>query len=153
VRRGIFPAVVLAAGLLTISHEATFGAADEPGRLQLTTDRSQVIVLPGEPFTKLSVANPNVADVAVLTPTQFLLNGKAPGVTSLIVFYPSRTRAFDVVVVPPAMGGGTARLVSEPHGVVVHRGDRVSEQRFARDQDQTWVELGVIKVEPDGSRK
>lgn len=130
-----------------------FGAGEEPARLQLITDRSQVIVLPDEPFTRLAVANPTVADVAVLTPTQFLLNGKTPGVTSLIVFYPSRTRAFDVVVVPPAMGGGTARLVSEPHGIVIHRADRVSEQRFARDQDQAWVELGVIKVEPDAGRK
>lgn len=129
------------------------GAGEEPARLHLTIDRSQVVVLPGEPFTKLAVANPSVVDVAVINPTQFLLSAKTAGVTSLIVFYPSRSRAFDVVVTPPPIGSPSARLVSDPHAVVIHRAGKVSEQLFARDQDQAWVELGSVKLEADGGKK
>lgn len=140
-------------GLAGAGGRPALGAGEEHARLQVTTDRSHVVVLSGEPFVKLAVTNPNVADVAVISPTQFLLNGKAAGVTSLIVFYPSRNRAFDVVVTPPAIGRTAARLASEPHGVVVHRADKLSEQLFARDQDHRWVELGSIKVEPDAGKK
>lgn len=129
------------------------GAGEEHARLQLTTDQSRVVVLPDEPFTKLAVANPNVADVAVINPTQFLLTGKAAGVTSLNVFYRSHTKSFVVVVTPPPIGSAGTRLVSEPHGVVVHRADKVSEQLFARDQDQGWVELGNIKPETGPGKK
>ena len=146
-------ALVVVLGVMGTGAHSARGAGEERPRLQLTTDRSQVVVLPDEPFTKLAVANPSVADVAVITPTQFLLNGKAAGVTSLIVFYPSRTRAFDVVVTPPAIGSAAARLTSEPHGVVIHRAGKVSEQLFGRDQDQAWLELGPLKVEPEAGKK
>lgn len=137
-----------------------FAAADRPAsgsgahaRLHVTTDRSQLVVLPDEPFTKLAIANPGVADVAVINPTQFVLNGKAPGVTTLIVIYPSRVRSFDVVVTPPPIGAVGARLVSEPHGVVVHRAGTGSVQVFARDQRDEWVELGTVKLEADPAKK
>jgi Flp pilus assembly secretin CpaC len=146
-------AIALALGLAGSSAGPALAAGDERARLQITTDRSQVVVLPDEPFTKLAVANPNVADVVVITPTQFLLNGKAAGVTSLIVFYPSRIRAFDVVVTPPPIGSAATPVVSEPHGVVIHRADKLSEQLFARDQDRQWVELGTIKAETDVGKK
>jgi len=67
-------------------------------RLNVTIGKSQVIALPGEPFTRVSVTNPNIADVFVVTPNQLLVNGKAVGVTSLVVFYPAQTRFFDLVV-------------------------------------------------------
>jgi pilus assembly protein CpaC len=46
----------------------------------------------------VSVTNPAIADVFVITPNQILVNGKAVGVTSLVVFYPDRTMFFDLVV-------------------------------------------------------
>jgi pilus assembly protein CpaC len=66
-------------------------------RVDVTIGRSQVIDLK-EAFTKVSVTNPNIADVFVVTPNQILINGKAPGVTSLVVFSPSRNLFFDIVV-------------------------------------------------------
>jgi pilus assembly protein CpaC len=59
--------------------------------------KSQVIELK-DAFTRVSVTNPAIADVFVVTPTQILVNGKAVGVTSLVVFYPGRTMFFDLVV-------------------------------------------------------
>jgi pilus assembly protein CpaC len=66
-------------------------------RVDVTIGKSQVIDLK-EAFTRVSVTNPNIADVFVITPNQILINGKAPGVTSLVVFFPSRTLFFDLVV-------------------------------------------------------
>jgi pilus assembly protein CpaC len=74
-------------------------AADGPNliRLEITIGKSQVVELK-EAFTRVSVTNPAIADVFVITPTQILINGKAVGTTSLIVFYPGRTMFFDVMV-------------------------------------------------------
>lgn len=66
-------------------------------RLEVTIGRSQVVDLK-EPFARVSVTNPAVADVFVVSPNQILVNGKAVGLTSLVVFYPDRTMFFDVVV-------------------------------------------------------
>lgn len=63
----------------------------------MTIGKSQVIEIK-DPFTRVSVTNPNIADVFVVTPTQILVNGKTVGVTSLVVFSPARTMFFDLVV-------------------------------------------------------
>ncbi len=66
-------------------------------RFDITIGKSEVVDLK-EPFTKVSVTNPAIADVFVMTPSQILVNGKAPGVTNLVVFYPDKTLYFDLVV-------------------------------------------------------
>jgi pilus assembly protein CpaC len=89
---------VLVAGLLLATTVPRATAQDAgPVRLEVTIGKSQVIQL-NEPFTRVSVTNPSIADVFVITPTQVLVNGKAVGVTSLVVFYPDTTRFFDIVV-------------------------------------------------------
>lgn len=74
-------------------------APAEPGvvRLEVVIGKSQVVELQ-EPFTRVSVTNPGIADVFVITPNQMLISGKAVGVTSLVVFYPRKTVFFDLVV-------------------------------------------------------
>jgi len=66
-------------------------------RLDVTIGKSQVIDLK-EPFTRVSVTNPSIADVFAVTPNQILVNGKAAGTTSLVAFYPGKTLFFDLVV-------------------------------------------------------
>ena len=87
--------------LLTVAVvlSASISGAAETGlvRLDVTIGRSQVVELK-EPFARVSVTNPNIADVFAVTPNQILINGKAVGVTSLVVFYNDRTMFFDVVV-------------------------------------------------------
>ncbi|MBI4611113.1 MAG: pilus assembly protein N-terminal domain-containing protein [Candidatus Rokubacteria bacterium] len=75
------------------------GVAAEQGlvRLEATIGKSQVLQLK-EPFTRVSVSDPNIADVFVITPNQILINGKGVGVTSLVVFYPAKTLFFDLVI-------------------------------------------------------
>jgi pilus assembly protein CpaC len=73
--------------------------AQEQGliRLEVTIGKSQVVDLK-DAFTRVSVTNPAIADVFVVTPNQILINGKAVGVTSMIVLYPGKSLFFDVVV-------------------------------------------------------
>jgi pilus assembly protein CpaC len=66
-------------------------------RIDVTIGKSQVLDL-REAFSRVSVTNPNIADVFVITPNQILINGKTAGVTSLVVFYPNRSLFFDLVV-------------------------------------------------------
>ncbi len=152
-RRMVLGALTVSAVLL--GSPAGAPAADqEQARLYLTTDKSQLMVLPGQPFTKVSITNPAVADVNVITPTQLLLNGKGVGVTSLIVFYPDGIRSFDLVVNPaPVVVTQKPAPAVEPHAVLVHRAGKVSEQLFTRDTDASWVELGTVKLEPSDAGK
>lgn len=89
--------VLIWSAILAVHPWAALAA--EPGlvRLDVTIGKSQVLNLQ-EPFTRVSVTNPAIADVFVVTPNQILVNGKAVGTTSLVVFYPSKTVFFDLVV-------------------------------------------------------
>jgi len=89
---------VLVSLLCLASTQLTALAADNGlVRLDVTIGKSQVLNLQ-EPFTRVSVTNPAIADVFVVTPSQILVNGKAVGVTSLVVFYPTKTMFFDLIV-------------------------------------------------------
>jgi pilus assembly protein CpaC len=82
---------------LAVAAAAAPAAAQGLVRLDVTIGKSQIIDVK-EPFSRVSVTNPAIADVFAITPTQLLVNGKAVGVTSLVVFYPQRTLFFDLVV-------------------------------------------------------
>ena len=103
--------LVLALGLLLSGLGSSVALAADPAllRLEVTIGKSQVLNLQ-EPFTRVSVTNPAIADVFVVTPNQILINGKAVGTTSLVVFYPSRTVFFDVLVAALIAGIYTNRL-------------------------------------------
>src|SRR5574342_200863 len=96
-------AMVLAVGAALPEAQAQIRLGESrvsfPGamRLVLTVGKSELIDLQ-EPFTRVSVTNPAIADVFVTTPKQVLVNGKAAGVTNLLVFYPDKTLHFDLVI-------------------------------------------------------
>jgi Flp pilus assembly secretin CpaC len=120
-------------------------AADSLTRLYVGVDRSHVLDL-SDPARKVAVANPNIADVQVISPTQLLVVGKASGVTSLVIFSGRSSRQFDLVVHPSPVGTPTAPSGTEaPHAVLVQRGAAMTEQLFTRDQDRRWQELGQLK--------
>src|SRR5439155_10990998 len=61
--------------LLILGLSRVASAADGPNliRLEITIGKSQVVELK-EAFTRVSVTNPAIADVFVITPTQILIN-------------------------------------------------------------------------------
>jgi Flp pilus assembly secretin CpaC len=120
-------------------------AAQSLSRLYVGVDRSHVLDV-SDPARKVAVANPNIADVQVINPTQLLVVGKAPGVTSLVIFSGKAPRQFDLVVHPSPLGTVTAPSGTEaPHAVLVQRGASMTEQLFTRDKNQRWQELGQVK--------
>ena len=105
-------------------------AAQPLSRLYVGLDRSHVLDL-SDPARKVAVANPAIADVQVISPTQLLVVGKAPGITSLVIFSGKSPRQFDLVVHPSPVGTVTAPSgVEAPHAVLVQRGASISEQLF-----------------------
>ncbi|MDH3445329.1 MAG: pilus assembly protein N-terminal domain-containing protein, partial [Deltaproteobacteria bacterium] len=68
--------------------------------ITVTVNKSIVFRL-AERAKRVSVSQPEVADVAVIAPSQLLINGKAVGTTSLIVFNEKdEVASYDLVVTP-----------------------------------------------------
>lgn len=65
--------------------------------LPVSVGKSEVVTLASE-VTKVSITDPTIADVAVLSKNDVLINGKKPGTTSLIVWTKKRRVTYDVVV-------------------------------------------------------
>jgi len=85
------------------AQEPTAGALEQRDiqRLELTAGKSRVLDLPVA-IKRASLANPEVADTVVLSPTQIYLTGKATGVTNLTLWNESGKMMgmYDVVVSP-----------------------------------------------------
>jgi Flp pilus assembly secretin CpaC len=63
-------------------------------------DKSTIITVK-KPYERISVANPAIADVVTITPTQLMLVGKTLGATTLIVWMKGEEPTFfDIRVVP-----------------------------------------------------
>jgi pilus assembly protein CpaC len=72
--------------------------AEAPQTLHLLVGRSIVISSPGR-IKRVSLADPNVAEAIVVSPTQVLVNGKTPGGVSLIIWDETdQSQAFEVSV-------------------------------------------------------
>src|SRR5215831_1268226 len=68
--------------------------------ITVTVNKSMVFRL-AERAKRVSVSQPEVADVLVVAPSQLLINGKAVGTTSLIVFSEAGDVSnFDLIVLP-----------------------------------------------------
>jgi Pilus formation protein N terminal region len=144
--RPVLAALLL--GLSTLLGTAMGSAgAQELTAVFVASDQANVLTVGPEALTKVVVANPNVADVQVLNPTQLLLTGKTIGRTSLLlIFAGNRQRQYDLVVHPAAaLPANSAPVSPEPHSVLVHRGDQVSQRFFLRDKSELWIELGTVK--------
>src|SRR5262245_10275823 len=66
-------------------------------RVSLTVGRSVVLTTPFD-ITRISIANPAIADATVVSPTEILIDGKSAGTISLIVWGPTQRSQYDIVV-------------------------------------------------------
>ena len=142
-----------ALAIAALAWTPTPASAQAATRLYLGASKATVLDLK-DPATKVAVANPTIADVQVISPTQLLLIGRGVGVTSLVVFYRRSVAQFDVVVHGAPIGAiGAEVLTGAPHAVLVQRGDKLTEQFFSRDTSDRWVEVGYVRVEAEGVKK
>jgi pilus assembly protein CpaC len=65
--------------------------------VDVTVGTSVILDLPGPP-QRASVTNPEIANIQIVPPNQILVNGKAPGVTTLIAWVNDKQEYFDIVV-------------------------------------------------------
>lgn len=72
-----------------VAHEAT--------QVDVTMGTSVIIDLPGQ-VQRASVTNPEIANIQIVPPNQILVNGKAPGITTLIAWAGGKRRYYDIVV-------------------------------------------------------
>jgi pilus assembly protein CpaC len=68
-------------------------------RVPLTAGRSTVLLTDFE-IVRIAVTNPAVADAVVVQPREVLIDGKAPGTISLIIWGSTERRQYDIVVEP-----------------------------------------------------
>jgi pilus assembly protein CpaC len=101
---GVLAACLTAAAQTPAVQAPSGGAVSSPApppteRVVLTAGRSTV--LPTEfDITRIAVTNPAVADAIVVQPREILIDGKAPGTVSLIVWGAAHRRQLDLVVEP-----------------------------------------------------
>jgi pilus assembly protein CpaC len=69
-------------------------------RVALTTGRSTILETEFD-VTRIAVTNPTIADAVVVRPREILVDGKAPGTISLIVWGTDRRAQYDLVVEQP----------------------------------------------------
>ncbi|HKT35263.1 MAG TPA: type II and III secretion system protein family protein [Nitrospira sp.] len=95
--------VPLASAQENVPSTAATGAVEhrDVQKLELTVGKSRVLDLPVA-IKRASLANPDVADTVVLSPTQIYLTGKASGVTNLSLWNESGKMmgVYDVVIMP-----------------------------------------------------
>jgi pilus assembly protein CpaC len=87
--------------LVAAPHATVFAqqpAAEMP-KLTLTAGRSTVLATDFD-ITRIAVTDPAVADAVVVQPREILIDGKAPGTISLIVWGATQRRQYDLVVDP-----------------------------------------------------
>ena len=91
-------------GLVLLAGAPPLGAqSQEPAeieKVQLTAGRSTVLQTDFD-ITRIAVTNPVIADAVVVQPREVLIDGKAAGTVSLIVWGDLERQQYDVVVEPP----------------------------------------------------
>jgi pilus assembly protein CpaC len=68
-------------------------------QIRITAGRSTVLTTDFE-ITRIAVTNPAVADATVVAPREVLIDGKAPGTISLVVWGANQRTQYDLVIAP-----------------------------------------------------
>lgn len=107
------PVVLIPLLTVALSAQAPIGPASAPAaeqaapqppapgaetpRLSLTAGRSLILTTAFD-VTRIAVTNPNIADATVVQPREILIDGKAAGTVSLVVWGAADRTQYDVVV-------------------------------------------------------
>ncbi|MGE5306527.1 MAG: type II and III secretion system protein family protein [Alphaproteobacteria bacterium] len=98
--RGLQPILGLGAFCLVFVASQLFAQQQTAPTITVTVNKSMVFRL-AQKAKRVSVSQPQVADVVVVAPSQLLINGKAIGTTSLIVFdEKGEVTNYDLIVTP-----------------------------------------------------
>src|SRR4051812_29996473 len=79
---------------------AALANTGEYPKVSLTAGRSTVLATDFN-ISRIAITNPAIADATVVSPREILIDGKAPGTISLIVWGPDSRAQYDLVVEQP----------------------------------------------------
>ena len=126
--------VIMILGLILGIAATTVSYAQDPAtgnveqrdiqKLEVTSGKSKVLDLPVA-IKRASLANPEVADTVVLSPTQLYLTGKTTGVTNLTLWNESGKMMgmYDVIVAPDKAKNAAGLVVHQAERAVPTNGD------------------------------
>jgi pilus assembly protein CpaC len=98
--RRIAALMVATALALGLADFGLFAQQAADRSVSLTTGRSTILTTDYD-VTRIAVTNPAVADATVVRPREILIDGKAPGTISLIIWGGDQRTQYDVVVEQP----------------------------------------------------
>jgi len=116
--------LTILAGAQAFGQDPVAGATEQRDiqKLELTVGKSKVLDLPVA-IKRASLANPDVADTVVLSPTQIYLTGKTTGVTNLTLWNESGKMMgmYDVVIAPDVtrLKENLHKILPEEQGILV----------------------------------
>jgi len=111
--------------------------------IRVEEGQQQTAHFPG-PLTRVAVGDPAVADVALTTPQDLLITGKAPGTTSLHIWSDERSRPQHYrLLVDPALIDGEFGLQAE------HDSRVPADDGQPNPRDTTRVEVGGSQIQAD----
>lgn len=136
--------LALSAGLLA-QQTPTISATsvtqeDDGGRLRIVAGRSRVVATDFD-IRRISITDPDVADATVVSPRELLVDGKAPGTISLIVWGEAGRVHYELVVEPAVtvleqrlreLFPGENVQVSVSDGAVILSGDASTNETMLR---------------------
>jgi len=117
-------ALALISGSQAFGQDLMTGAPEqrELHKLELTIGKSKVLDLPVT-IKRASLANPEVADTVVLSPTQIYVTGKATGVTNLTLWNESGKMMgmYDLVITPDVtrLKENLHKTLPEENGILI----------------------------------
>jgi pilus assembly protein CpaC len=121
-KAGLVALAVLACGPAAVAADAPAAAAQPAAETALSIDvGTQQLLRQKSPVRRVAVADPSVADVSVINSRELLLNGKAPGVTSLIVWTrdaKAQPLHYRVQVATRSISGSTSDLLTHRDAVL-----------------------------------
>ena len=121
---------VLSLSMLMLLAIADLGAQQvQPGELpqvSVTAGRSTIVSTEFD-VTRIAVTNPEIADATVVRPREILIDGKAPGTISLILWGDTTRLQYDIVVEQPvtALEQQIHRLFPDEKVVVTSNADGI----------------------------
>ncbi len=126
-RAGLLGLAVAACCAPALTWAQTPVAAAPPAPTVVTVDiGTQQLLRQKLPIRRVAVANPEIADVSVINSRELLINGKATGVTSLIVWTrdaKAQPLSYKVAVASRSIGGSTSDLLTHRDAVLAAGGD------------------------------
>jgi pilus assembly protein CpaC len=139
---------VLSLSMLMLLAIADLGAQQvQPGQLpqvSVTAGRSTIVTTEFD-VTRIAVTNPEIADATVVRPREILVDGKAPGTISLILWGDATRLQYDIVVEQPvtALEQQIHRLFPDEKVVVTSNADGIVLSGTA-SSTQVMLRIGEV---------